>query len=55
MTAGEAWRTNNEALVESYEAANAMNEVYARIGELVAPVLSTIQSTAAELANTMLD
>lgn len=43
VDAGEAWRENNKSLVEANEAAADFEEVQARLGETVEPVLIVLQ------------
>ena len=53
--AGAEWQATNEALLDSYDSAYQLNDLFARIGELVAPIISTITEEAVNLANQILD
>lgn len=44
VDAGEAWKENNRSLVEANEAAAEYEEIQARLGETVEPVLISLQS-----------
>lgn len=47
--AGEAWRKNNEALVENNEANADMQEQMSELSELVMPIITDITSAVADL------
>ena len=52
--AGAEWQTTNEALLDSYDSAYQLNDLFARIGELVAPIINNIVDVAVDLANKIL-
>lgn len=55
MEAGTAWQQNNADIVATNQATNEMNESFARISEMVTPVIAELKSAVADLLSGILD
>lgn len=55
MEAGAAWQQNNADIVATNQATNEMNESFARISEMVTPVIAELKLAVADLLSGILD